>query len=108
MEILTIGDIGLTISHILTPTFIILFSFIITLWIKDILTKIAKGLGFKLSGIFREGDRVILDNESAIIVKIGITHTVFGITKSDNQYCWRYVPNERISYLKLEKLIFED
>lgn len=108
MEIVAIGDIGITVSEILMPTFVVLFSFVITLWIKDILTKVAKGLGFKLSGIFREGDRVILDNEPAIIVKIGITHTVFGITKEDNHYCWRYVPNERISHLKLEKLIFED
>lgn len=108
MEILQIGDIGLSISQLITPTFVVLFSFIITLWIKDFLTKIAKGLTFKLSGIFREGDRVILDNEQAIIVKIGITYTVFGITKDDNHYCWRYVPNERISFLKLEKLIFEN
>ena len=36
---------------------------------------------------------------------------VFGITKSngefDGDYVWRYVPNERIDYLKLEKIIFD-
>ena len=37
--------------------------------------------------------------------------TVFGVTKSsgefDGDYVWRYVPNERISFLKLEKVIFD-
>ena len=46
-----------------------------------------------------------------MIVKIGMTETVFGVTKSsgefDGDYVWRYVPNERISFLKLEKVIFD-
>jgi len=104
---LEIGDISLSLSEIITPTVTILMSVLITLWIKDFLTKIAKGAMFKMSGIFREGDKVILDNEDAIIVKIGITYTVFGITKNDGQYSWRYVPNEKISSLKLEKIIFK-
>jgi len=31
---------------------------------------------------------------------------VFGINKASGDYIWRYVPNERISYLKLEKVVF--
>ena len=34
---------------------------------------------------------------------------MFGVTKSsgefDGDYVWRYVPNERIAFLKLEKVI---
>lgn len=104
---LEIGDISLSLSEMMTPVFVVLTSVLITLWIKDFLTKIAKGAMFKMSGIFREGDKVILDDENAIIVKIGITYTVFGITKSDGHYSWRYVPNEKISSLKLEKIIFK-
>jgi hypothetical protein len=48
--------------------------------------------------------KVILDGKDAIIVKIGATETVFGVY-SDRGYTWRYVPNERISSLKLEKVI---
>jgi hypothetical protein len=66
---------------------------------------------FKFNPQFREGDKVILDGERALIVKIGMTETVFGVTKSsgefDGDYVWRYVPNERISFLKLEKVIFD-
>jgi len=104
---LNIGDITLQYSQIITPVITVLLSILVTIWIKDYLAKIAKGAIFKMSGIFREGDKVILDDESAIIVKIGITYTVFGITKSDGHYSWRYVPNEKISSLKLEKIIFK-
>jgi small-conductance mechanosensitive channel len=103
---ISIGDISMTISEIMTPIILVLFSFLITLWIKDFLTKIAKGAMFKMSGTFREGDKVLLDGEDAIIVKIGITYTVFGITKDCGKYYWRYVPNEKIISLKIEKQIF--
>ena len=60
---------------------------------------------------FQEGDHVLIDGERALIVKIGISQTVFGVTKSggelDGDYVWRYVPNERIDYLKIEKIIFD-
>ena len=39
--------------------------------------------------------------------EIGISETVFGVY-SERGYTWRYVPNERIPYLKLEKVIKKD
>ena len=60
---------------------------------------------------FQEGDKVLIDGERALIVKIGIAQTVFGIQKSHGEfggdYVWRYVPNERIEFLKIEKIIFD-
>jgi hypothetical protein len=56
---------------------------------------------------FGEGDRVKIDDADAIIVKIGWTQTVFSIIKGDGDYVWRYVPNEMISILKLEKVIYD-
>jgi hypothetical protein len=56
---------------------------------------------------FNEGDTVILDGQDALIVKIGLSETVFGVY-SDKGYTWRYVPNERIPMLKLEKVINKD
>ena len=50
---------------------------------------------------------VILDGNEALIVKIGLSETVFGVY-SDKGYTWRYVPNERIPMLKLEKVINKD
>jgi proteasome assembly chaperone (PAC2) family protein len=49
----------------------------------------------------------LLDGELAMIVKIGARQTVFGVY-SDRGYTWRYVPNERIPFLKLEKVIKKD
>jgi hypothetical protein len=80
---------------------------VITLWFKDFATKIAKGMAFKMNKSFNEGDTVILDGSDALIVKIGLSETVFGVY-SDKGYTWRYVPNERIPMLKLEKVINKD
>ena len=104
-------DLSLQLSDILMPWMAVLFSIMMAIWFKDWATKLAKGIAFKFNPQFREGDKVILDGERALIVKIGLTETVFGITKMggewDGDYIWRYVPNDRIPYLKLEKVIFD-
>ena len=100
------------LSELITPFIVALLMLVIALWFKDFATKIARGLSFSLNRSFQEGDKVILDGERALIVKVGLTQTVFGITKSngewDGDYVWRYVPNERIPYLKLEKVVFDN
>ena len=99
------------LSELITPFVVALIMLVISLWFKDFATKIARGLSFSFNKSFQEGDRVILDGERALIVKVGLIQTVFGITKSngewDGDYVWRYVPNERIPYLKLEKVVDE-
>ena len=99
------------LSELITPFVVALITLVISLWFKDFATKIARGLSFSLNRSFQEGDKVILDGERALIVKVGLIQTVFGITKSngewDGDYVWRYVPNERIPYLKLEKVVDE-
>ena len=86
---------------------IVIFGFML----KDFATKMSKGIAFSMNKQFQEGDHVLIDGERALIVKIGVTQTVFGVTKSngefDGDYVWRYVPNERIEFLKLEKIIFD-
>ncbi|SVB09513.1 uncharacterized protein METZ01_LOCUS162367 [marine metagenome] len=102
---------SLGLTDILMPWIAVLMSIMIAIWFKDWATKLAKGIAFKLNPQFKEGDKVILDGERALIVKIGMTETVFGITKTggewDGDYIWRYVPNDRIPFLKLEKVVFD-
>jgi hypothetical protein len=99
------------LTELILPWVAVLMSAIIAFMLKDFVSSFSKGIKFKFNPSFREGDKVILDGERALIVKIGMTETVFGVTKSsgefDGDYVWRYVPNERISFLKLEKLIFD-
>ena len=95
------------LATLLGPWALILFSIVVTLWVKDFATGLAKGIKFQMNPAFREGDKVILDGRDAIIVKIGISETVFGIY-SDRGYTWRFVPNEKIATLKLEKIINSD
>jgi hypothetical protein len=80
---------------------------IVALWIKDFIASAAKGVAFYSNRAFGEGDRVKIDDADAIIVKIGLRQTVFSIIKRDGDYVWRYVPNEMISMLKLEKVIYD-
>ena len=106
-EILSASGVGLEITNLLMPFVSALMLLVITLWLKDFATKIAKGMAFKMNKSFNEGDTVILDGSDALIVKIGLSETVFGVY-SEKGYTWRYVPNERIPMLKLEKVINKD
>lgn len=100
------SDIGLQVADLITPFLSMMVAIIVALWIKDYATQLAKGLSFKFMGPFKEGDHVILDNEKAVVVKIGGSMTVFGINNKHG-YMWRYIPNSRISYTNLGKLIFD-
>ena len=106
-EIMSASGVGLEITNLLMPFISALVLLVITLWFKDFATKIAKGMAFKMNKSFNEGDTVILDGSDALIVKIGLSETVFGVY-SDKGYTWRFVPNERIPMLKLEKVINKD
>jgi hypothetical protein len=111
MDVLTPAGAAIEITEFILPyigmVVIVVFGFML----KDFATKWGKGIAFQLNKQFQEGDHVLIDGERALIVKIGMTQTVFGVTKSngefDGDYVWRYVPNERIEFLKLEKIIFD-
>ena len=106
-EVLSAGGVGLELTNLLMPFISALVLLVITLWFKDFAVKIAKGMAFKMDKSFNEGDSVIFEGQDSVIVKIGLTTTVFGLY-GDRGYTWRYVPNERISSLKLEKVINKD
>jgi len=102
-----LNSLSMDLSTMLMPWITVLISLIVAIWLKDYATGLAKGMKFKMDPAFNEGDEVLLDGELAMIVKIGVTQTVFGVY-SDRGYTWRYVPNERIPMLKLEKVIKKD
>lgn len=77
------------------------FAFII----KDVLTNVAQGIMFRFSSQFKEGDHVIIDEEDAIIVNIGLRYTKFGIFKENGSYAWLYLPNDKIKNQKIERVI---
>jgi len=99
-----LNSLSMDLSSMLLPWITVLISLVVAIWFKDFAIGLAKGLKFKYDPAFKEGDEVLLDGELSMIVKIGISQTVFGVY-SDRGYTWRYVPNERIPYLKLEKVI---
>ena len=111
MDIPTPNAAALEITELLLPYIGMVMIVIIGFMIKDFATKLSKGIAFSMNKQFKEGDHVLLDDERALIVKIGLTQTVFGIQKTHGEfggdYIWRYVPNERIDFLKLEKIVFD-
>ena len=107
METPTLANLSMDFSSMILPWIAVLISLVVAIWFKDFATALAKGLRFKFDPAFNEGDEFLLDGELAMIVKIGARQTVFGVY-SDRGYTWRYVPNERIPYLKLEKVIKKD
>jgi hypothetical protein len=99
-----IDETSLELTEYLVPWIALLVSLVVTMWIKDWVSAFVKGMQFRRNPAFQEGDHVILDGHPSIIVKVGMTETVFGVY-SDKGYTWRYVPNIRIPYLKLEKIV---
>ena len=81
-----------------------LLTMLLGLAVKDYAVSFMKGLFFRLFSPFDEGDKVLLEDQTAMLIKIGLNQTVFGVY-GDEGYTWRYVPNERIPYLKLEKVV---
>ena len=82
----------------------IMISIVLFLWFKDFAIGISKGLKFKIDPHFQEGDEVWLENEPAVILKIGMTQTIFGIVNGRGNV-WRFIDNEKIFEMKLEKII---
>ena len=99
-----ITNLSLEFSELILPYLGIMISIVFFLWFKDYATGIAKGLKFKIDPHFQEGDEVWLEDEPAVILKIGMTQTIFGIINGRG-YIWRFVDNESIFEMKLEKMI---
>ena len=110
-DIQSIESLSTDLTDLILPWVAVLISAIIAFMLRDFVASLSKGLKFKMNSQFKEGDKVIIDGERGLIVKIGTSQTVFGITKAvgefEGDYVWRYVPNERIPFLKLEKVIWD-
>ena len=85
----------------LTDFYIEFIGFVLTLLvglaIKDWAVGFVKGATFRLTSSFKEGD-------TALIIKVGFSQTVFGVYNDDG-YTWRYISNQKIDTLKLEKIV---
>ena len=87
-ELKSINDLSLDITNFIMPWIAILVSLIVAFWLKDFVSQFLTGLKFKWDPAFNEGDNVLLEGEDAMIVKIGVRQTVFGVY-SDRGYTWK-------------------
>ena len=95
------------LSEFYTEIIGLVLTLLVGLWIKDTVTSFLGGLKFKMNPHFKEGDKVMLDGQQAMIVKIGWSQSVFGIY-GEAGYTWRFIPNKRIELAKLEKIVDAD
>ena len=72
--------------------------------IKDFLAKLAAGISFYASPTWSVGDECLLEGKRAIISSIGLRTTVFQI-RQNGEVRWRFVPNDKIVELTLEKVV---
>ena len=100
----SLDKISFDLTTSLVPILAIFLSLGLAFFLKELLTNLINGLKFKLDPSFNEGDKCIVDGDKAIIVKIGMYETVFSI-HNGRGHVWRYVQNERIKFLKIEKII---
>lgn len=94
-------------TELMIPWIIVLLSAMAALALKDFTINMMAGLAFRYTSPFNEGDHVIIDDHDAMVIKVGITETVFG-RYTERGYTWRYVPNGQIHNIKIEKLIRQD
>ena len=72
--------------------------------IKAFLAKLAAGISFYASPTWSVGDECLLEGKRAIISSIGLRTTVFQI-RQNGEVRWRFVPNDKIVELTLEKVV---
>ena len=99
--------LGMHLTDLIVPWIAILISIAAVFWFKEFAQNLVAGMSFKYAGTFREGDQVILDGHEAMVIKIGMKETVFG-RYTENGYTWQYVPNEKLEFHKLEKIVHRD
>lgn len=102
----SLDSISLDLTNALVPLIAIFLSLGLGFFIKDLITNFITGIRFKLDSSFNEGDKCIVDGDRAVLVKVGIYESVFSIINGRG-HVWRFVPNERIKFLKIEKIIEE-
>ena len=88
----------------ISPLLAISIALVLGLALRDWATNLDLGIKFKIDEAWYEGAHCFIDDEPAIIVKIGIGETIFQITNGRG-VVWRHVSNERIKFLKIERII---
>ena len=106
---MTLETFAADAAHLIEPFLTAVIIIVFLLVCRDAMMKMAKGVLFKIKSDFKPGDTVIIDGEHAVIVNIGLLETKFGIhyINGDNKlkYKWRIVDNDRIPFMRIERVI---
>jgi len=99
-----IQELSNDITAWIAPLFAVSLALVIGMVLRDWTSNLVLGMKFKFDEAWYEGAHCFIDDEPAIIVKMGISETIFQISNGRG-VVWRHVSNERIKYLKIERVI---
>lgn len=106
LELGNVNQMSIDLVELIAPLLALTVSIGIGLWLKDAMDALVKGLTFRADTAIEEGCTVYIDGQRATIIKIGIFKTTFQIQNGKGT-TWRFVPNKRIEFLRIEKVIEE-
>jgi len=104
MEAIDLMGIDVKLTRLLVPWIGLIGTIIFIFLVKDVIYSLIKGLKFKLRPGFESGDNCYIEGQEATIVKIGLLETIFEIDNGRGKV-WRYVPNEILDSIVLERII---
>ena len=68
----------------------IAISILVIMWVKDTIGSFMEGMKFRTNKHFKEGDKVLLEGQQAMIISIGWRQSVFGVY-GEAGYTWRFI-----------------
>ena len=101
---MNLNEMSFGFLEMMQPLLAITLAMVVALAIKDWATNLVAGLKFKFDESWYEGQHCYVDGESAIIIKISISETIFAISNGRGTV-WRHVSNDRIKFLRIERCI---
>ena len=107
IELANVNQLSIDFVELIAPLLALTVSIGVGLWLKDAMDALVKGLTFRADTAIEEGCTVYIDGQRATIIKIGIFKTTFQIQNGKGT-TWRFVPNKRIEFLRIEKVITEN
>ena len=94
-------------QELLPPEFTDFYIHFIGYSVSLLIGAFMEGMKFRTNKHFKEGDKVLLEGQQAMIISIGWRQSVFGVY-GETGYTWRFIPNKKIESLKLEKIVDPD
>ena len=99
-----LDSLALELTDLILPFVGILISVTLGILLYNLTKSIAASFGFKALG-YREGEEIILNDERAIVTRIGLLSSSFLILNgNDNVVKWATFPSSRLEWQNIKRI----